>query len=121
MTSINKKILIIEDEESFLSILEKVFNSEGFIVLTAKNGESGMAIAEKENPDLIISDMLMPRLDGLSMAKKLRELKITAPIFFLTNISISEQDKDTKNFDYFVKADTSIDEIVKKAKEKLKI
>lgn len=116
---IKKKILIIEDEGSFLSILEKVFSAEGFSVFTAKNGESGVAVAEKENPDLIISDMLMPRMDGLSMAEKIRELKITAPIFFLTNVS--DQDKDTKRFDYFVKADTSIDEIVKKVKEKLKI
>ena len=115
----NKKILIIEDEESFLSILKKVFGSEGFEVLTAKDGEHGLEAAEREKPDLIISDMLMPRMDGLSMANKLRELKISAPIFFLTNVS--DQERDTKHFDYFVKSDTNIDELVKKAKEKLGI
>jgi two-component system alkaline phosphatase synthesis response regulator PhoP len=119
MNDINKKILIIEDEESFLSILQKIFSSEGFSVVTAKDGEGGIRMAEKEKPDLIISDMLLPKMDGLTMAKKIRELKIESPIIFLTNVG--EQDRDDKEFDYFTKSEMSIDDIAQKAKEKLGI
>lgn len=119
MTNTNKKILIIEDEEIFLSILQKVFSSEGFSVLTAKDGKEGVSIAEKEKPDLIISDILMPRMDGLAMAKKMRELKISAPIIFLTNIENQEQ--NAKKFDYFIKSELHIDEIVAKVKKKLNV
>jgi DNA-binding response OmpR family regulator len=117
--NIGKKILIIEDEESFLSILQKVFSSEGFLVLTAKDGEGGISVAEKEKPDLIISDILMPRMDGLTMAKRIRDLKIFSPIIFLTNIG--EQERDNKEFEYLTKSEMNINEIVAKVKEKLDI
>lgn len=117
MLKLNKKILIVEDDENFLSILEKVFSSEGFSVITAKDGESGVSAAEKEKPDLIISDVLLPRLDGPAMAKKIRELKILAPIMFLTNVADGE--RDNAEFDYLIKSEMHIDDIVAKVKEKL--
>lgn len=117
MAKNNKKILIVEDDEDFLSILEKVFISEGFSVVKAKDGENGAGVAEKEKPDLIISDVLMPRLDGPSMAKKIRELGISAPIMFLTNVE--NQEPDNKEFDYLIKTKLHIDEIVDRVKKKL--
>ena len=70
---ISKKILIVEDDEDFVFILEKKFTMEGFLVVTAKDGQEGAAVAEKEKPDLILSDILMPNVDGMAMAKKIRE------------------------------------------------
>lgn len=119
MANNSKKILIIEDDENFLSILEKVFSSEGFSVITAKDGESGASAAEQEKPDLIISDVLLPRLDGQAMAKKIRELKISAPIMFLTNVA--NGDRNNTEFDYLIKSELHIDDIVAKAKEKMGI
>lgn len=115
----NKKILIVEDDEDFLSILEKVFVLNGFSVVKAKDGEDGVRVAEKENPDLIISDVLMPRLDGHAMAKKMKELGISSPIMFLTNVGMQEQ--NGKEFEYLIKTNLHIDEIVEKVKEKLGI
>ena len=111
-----KKILIVEDDEDFLSILKIKFISEGFSIVTAKNGEEGIIMAEKEKPDLIISDILMPIIGGIEMANKIKESNKDVQMLFLTNI----QDADSvKNFDYLIKADLRIDEIVEKVKIKL--
>ena len=117
-----KKILIVEDDEDFLSILKIKFVSEGFSVVTAKDGEEGIIMAEKEKPDLIISDVLMPIMDGIEMAKKIKESNKDAQILFLTNIQDADYAKKFKNsdeFDYLIKADLRIDEIVEKVKIKL--
>lgn len=117
MKKINKKILIVEDDGDFLFILQKVLAAEGFSVVIAENGETGINAAIREKPDLIISDVLMPKTDGIAMANKLQELKITAPIVFLTNVE--NKDSDTKKFDYLIKSKLHIDEIVAKVKNKM--
>ncbi|OGZ72434.1 MAG: hypothetical protein A2908_03295 [Candidatus Staskawiczbacteria bacterium RIFCSPLOWO2_01_FULL_38_12b] len=122
MTKINKKILIVEDDEDFSFILEKRLTIEGFFVVIAKDGEDGVLVSEKEKPDLIFSDMLMPKMDGMAMAKKIRETNTKVPIIFLTNIkdvSYTENIKKSDNFEYLIKSDTRINEIVEKAKSKL--
>ena len=122
MDKINKKILIVEDDEDFIFILEKKFTAEGFTIVTAKDGEDGVIVAEKEKPDLILSDMLMPKMDGLAMAKKIKEKNADVPIVFLTNIKDVDYTMDIQKsgkFDFIIKADTRIDDIVAKIKAKL--
>jgi DNA-binding response OmpR family regulator len=114
----NKKILIIEDDEDFLFILKRTFGSEKFFVVSAKNGLEGAEAAEKEKPDLIISDVLMPKMDGFAMAKKVRESGLSMPIVFLTNMDEQER---VQEFEYFKKSEIRLDELVKKIKEKLGI
>ena len=119
MPKIDKKILIVEDDEDFIFILEKKLTMEGFAILKAKDGLEGIKLAKEENPDLILSDMLMPGMDGIAMAKKIREFNADVPVIFLTNIKNPEytpemQKKD--KFDYLIKANTKIGDIVNKAK-----
>ena len=119
---IQKKILVVEDDEDFLSILKIKFISEGFSIATAKDGEEGIIMAEKEKPDLIMSDILMPIMDGIEMARKIKESDKDAQILFLTNIQDADYAKrleNSKEFDYLIKADLRIDEIVEKVKKKL--
>ncbi len=119
---VNKKILIVEDDEDFISILKTKFTAEGFSVVTAADGEEGARQAEKEKPDLIFSDVLMPKMDGVAMAKKLKESDIKTPIIFLTNIkdqNYIESLQKLGKFDYLIKSDLRISEIVDKAKKKL--
>ncbi len=122
MEKIDKKILIVEDDEDFCSILKIKFISEGFFVATAGSGEEGISMAEKEKPDMIISDVLMPKMDGIEMAKKIRETNKDVVIVFLTNIKEVDYTKaieESGEFDYWIKSDLPIAEIVSKAKIKL--
>lgn len=124
MNKINKKILIVEDDEDFVFILEKKFTDEGFSIITAKDGQEGVAMAQKERPDLILSDMLMPKMDGMAMAKKIQEQNPGILIIFLTNLKDADRAGDAKKpdaFDYLIKSDMRIDDIILKVKMKLGI
>jgi len=117
--TINKKILIAEDDKDFLAILQKKFTLNGFDVVLAENGEEAITIADKEKPDLILSDVLMPKMDGIAMAKKIRETDKVVPIMLLTNLKDDIEKPD--GFDYLIKAELRIDDIVTKVKMKLGI
>ena len=69
----NKKILIVEDELSLREALAKKLVSENFEVLEAENGQIGLEVATREKPDLILLDIIMPVMDGMTMLKKLKE------------------------------------------------
>ena len=120
----DKKILIVEDDEDFISILKIKFTSSGFSVVVASNGKEGIIKTGEEKPDLIISDVLMPGMDGLEMAKKIRETNKIVPIVFLTNIKDAAYTNDIQKsgeFDYLVKSDLRLDDIIDRVKTKLSL
>ena len=126
MDSVNKKVLIIEDEELMSKILEERFSKEGYQVLVAEDGEAGLAMALEKQPDIILLDIIMPKLDGISLMDKLRAASDWGkhvPIILLTNLSaddnISEAIAKDKPADYLVKTNWSLDEIASKVKTKL--
>ena len=118
----NKKILITEDEKSMLQALDDTFKSGNFDVLKAENGEKGLEVAFKEHPDVILIDILMPKMDGITMLKKLREddWGKNVPVMILTNLGdmekMAEAVKD-KNCNYLIKTDWSLKDIFKKVKK----
>ena len=67
------KILIVEDEMIINKMYAEELRSQGFLVLTATNGGEGLELALREKPNLILLDILMPIMDGLTMMSKLRE------------------------------------------------
>ncbi len=121
---INKKILIIEDDKDFLFILEKRFTTEGFSVVSAQDGEEALTVIEEEKPDLIISDVLLPKMDGISLVEKLKEVGTNPPVIFLTNVkdpNYLTRIKELGNADYFIKCDLQINDIIEKTKKELNI
>ncbi len=82
----NKKILIADDNESVLMALEFNIQQAGYIVLTAANGKEALEIATTEFPDVIVSDVAMPEMDGIELCKKLRAIPEFSdiPFIFLT-------------------------------------
>ncbi len=82
----NYKILVVDDEPDILEILSYNLEKEGYAVITASDGEEGLKQAEKENPDLIILDIMMPNMDGVEVARNLRAKKLfgNTLIAFLT-------------------------------------
>jgi two-component system alkaline phosphatase synthesis response regulator PhoP len=81
-----KRILIVDDEPDILEILHYNLRKEGFVVLQASDGRQGLEVAEREKPDLILLDIMMPELDGVEVCRLLRANKVFSetPIAFLT-------------------------------------
>ena len=78
------RILIIEDEAPMRTALTDALTADGFRVLAAVDGEQGLAKATAESPDLILLDVMMPRLDGFALCAELRRLRLDVPIILLT-------------------------------------
>ncbi|MCK5588688.1 MAG: response regulator [Candidatus Pacebacteria bacterium] len=118
----NKKILIVEDEAPILKLMQEVLEKEGFNIITANNGERGFELAMSEKPQLIILDLMLPKLSGREVLNKLRkteEHKDTR-IFILTNISGVENIEsfvDSDKTSYFLKTDIKMKKLVKNIKE----
>lgn len=78
-----KTILVIEDEKAIVDILTFNLEREGYRVLAAFDGEEGVALAKSENPDLILLDLMLPKMDGFEVCKYIRR-NMTTPIIMLT-------------------------------------
>jgi two-component system alkaline phosphatase synthesis response regulator PhoP len=74
MSDKNFKVLIVDDEQDVLEFLSYNLSKEGFEVFKADNGKIGVEIAKKENPDIILLDVMMPEMDGIETCRTLREL-----------------------------------------------
>ncbi|KAB2334198.1 response regulator [Cytobacillus gottheilii] len=80
----NKKVLVVDDEQSIVTLLQYNLQQAGYDVLTAEDGELGMELAISEKPDLIVLDLMLPKMDGIEVCKQLRQQKIEVPILMLT-------------------------------------
>ncbi len=122
-----KIILVVEDEPSLLGVLVDRFTLEKFSVLQAKNGEEGLAVALKEQPDMILLDIIMPVMDGMTMLKKLRlanEWGKHVPVILLTNLASDNDGRikdiiETEPAYYLVKTDWKLEDIVAKVRDRL--
>ncbi len=83
-TSPGARVLIVEDEAPMRLALADILAAEGYRVLTAADGEAGMSLAVGEKPDLILLDVMMPKVDGLELCAELRRLSIGVPVLMLT-------------------------------------
>ncbi len=78
------RILVIEDELPMRTALADCLAAEGYRVLTAADGPTGLDRAVREKPDLVLLDIMMPRLDGYALCAELRRLSISVPVLMLT-------------------------------------
>lgn len=117
----NKKILVVEDDQILMKALNMELLSAGFQVFPAENGAIGIEVYKKSKPDLVLLDLLMPKMNGFEFLEK---LKPKAPVIVLTNLS---QDEDKARamklgaMDYFIKSATNLSEITKKINKILNI
>lgn len=79
-----KKVLVVDDEQSIVTLLQYNLQQAGYEVLTAMDGDEGKQIALSENPDFIILDLMLPKIDGIEVCKQLRQQKVSTPILMLT-------------------------------------
>jgi len=78
-----KKVLVVDDEKKIVDIIAFNLEKEGYEVVKAFDGEQGLSLALKESPELVLLDIMMPKMDGFEVCKKIRE-KSQVPIIMLT-------------------------------------
>ena len=114
-----KTILIIEDEEVLLRALYIRLKKLGFIISSATDGETGLQVAQRIKPDLILLDLILPKMGGFEVLEVLKaDLAFKKiPIIVLSNLGDNKDIKKAKSLgatDYFVKANTKLEVIEKK-------
>ncbi len=119
-----QKILIIEDEEVLLEVLESKLKKEGYEVFVSKNGVDGLQKFREEKPDLVLLDIIMPKMGGFEVMREAQqdEALRNTPIIVISNsgqpVEIEEAIKSGAR-DYLIKAEFSPEEVVKKIRQNL--
>lgn len=121
-----KKILIVEDELPIAKVLSDKFKENDFDVFEAHEGFEGLRFAFEKHPDIILLDIIMPKMDGITMLQKLRKDSWgkNVPVLILTNLTDASKVSQVLSqdvFDYLVKTDWKLDEVVHAVNEKLGI
>jgi len=120
-----EKLLLVEDDVTLSKMYQKKFEADGFSVATAFDGLEGVEKSIKEKPDLVILDIMLPKLDGVSVFKKMRSNPQTfkTPVLLLTNFD--QEDTVFECFklgavDYLLKSSVTPSQVVKKIENLLK-
>ena len=119
-----KNLLVVEDEPSMQRALKSKLEHGGFSVKAASDGEEALAILASEVPDLVLLDLIMPKIDGISVIRRMKgdERLSAVPIVILTNLSSGDKVAEAMalgTFDFLVKANYSLDDVLKKVTERL--
>ncbi|MDD3399957.1 MAG: response regulator [Candidatus Paceibacterota bacterium] len=119
-----KKILFVEDESALQKTFGEVLMQEGYQVISAMDGEEGLRLAQTEEPDLILLDLVLPKLHGFEVLKKLKEDSSTEdiPVIVLTNLESTgdvEKAVELGATTYLVKANYDLEDVLKKVKDAL--
>ena len=93
------KILVIDDHPETLSIIQRVLQQQGYQVLGARSGFRGLALADSENPDMVLVDGMMPEIDGWEVCRRLRATPKSADIPIIMFTAVDEADKKLAGFD----------------------
>ena len=78
------KVLLVEDETSLAMILSDTLEAQGFEMRTANDGEEGLRMFDEQKPDVLVADVMMPKMDGFEMVRRIRKTDSRTPVLFLT-------------------------------------
>jgi len=125
MEILSKKVLIVDDDSLIVRMYERKLSKEGFTVLLAADGEAGLKVLETETPDIILLDVLMPKLNGWETLKKIKENPKTKDIPVITLTSLGDRPEDIQKFkdlgikEYLVKSDVDLKDLVEIIKKNI--
>lgn len=88
-----RKILLVDDEAEFVDLMQMRLEANGYEVITANNGKDAIARVEKDKPDAVLLDIMMPEVDGLTVLKEIRAKDAKLPVFIITAFSNEEKVK----------------------------
>jgi DNA-binding response OmpR family regulator len=115
-----KKILVVEDEPALRKALSEKLSLAGYNVMVAVDGQEGLTMAINKKPKVILLDLMLPKMDGMSVLDRLRKDSWgkDVPVIILTNLMATDGykklAKDFKVYDYVVKSDKTLEEVVSK-------
>jgi len=112
-----KTILIAEDEKPMAKALELKLKNSGFDAHAVFNGQEVMKVIEEKKPDLILLDLMMPKMDGFEVLEKIKEIGAHVKVIVSSNLSQEEDKRRAEELGavgYFVKSNTSINEVVER-------
>ncbi|MFH1349436.1 MAG: response regulator [Pseudomonadota bacterium] len=120
-----KKILVIDDEKPTLNMFQLFLGAYGYTVLTAEDGEDGLAIFKKERPPIVITDIKMPGMDGLEVLKRIKEIDPDAEVIVITghgDMDLAVQALNLQATDFINKPiqRSALDSALKRVNERLK-
>ena len=119
------KVLLVEDDSLMVKMYDLKFTHDGFSVAVALDGEEGLQKARAENPDIIVLDIMLPKMSGTEVLEKLKEDPTTRdkPVIILTNLNVTEEDvakcKDLGAKEILMKTDVTPQEVVDKIRQYL--
>lgn len=124
-----KKILIVDDDKVFSKILKDAFLVGGqgkYVVTTAFDGEEGFVVAEREKPDIIMLDLMMPKIDGIGFLRRLRAEPwgVDLPVIMETGMDDFKKMSDGVELGvrgYIIKTDYSIEAVLRQVGDILKV
>jgi len=124
MNDTQKTILVVEDDDFLIGALKMGLAQEDINFIEANDGEQGYDTAMREQPDMVLTDIMMPLMDGMEMARRIRKDEVwgeSVPITFITNIGSPgrEDEAALMNADYIIKANARLADIIAHIKEKL--
>ena len=117
-----KKILIIEDEKPLAHALELKLTHEGFDVVATNSGEEGLRHLEEEHFDLVLTDLIIPGVDGFKILETIQEKKMKIVVMVMSNLNQEEDKKRTQELgatEFFVKSNSPLSEIVENITKKI--
>ena len=115
-----KKILIVEDEKPMARAMELKLTKSGFTAQAVFNGQEALDILLKEKIDLVLLDLIMPKMDGFGLLDEIKKRNIKTKVIITSNLSQNEDVTRAKKLgavDFIIKSDTSIIDIVNKVKK----
>jgi CheY-like chemotaxis protein len=124
MTERGRRILVAEDDRFLRKAAETTLKREGYTVVTAADGEEALRAARAEPPDLVLLDLIMPKMQGFEVLRALKQDANTAhiPVIILSNLGQErdvQQAMDSGAAAYFIKADLSLKDLVRRVEETL--
>ena len=90
------KILVIDDEQGIRNLLDTLLSRKGYEVILASNGQKGLELCRRERPDVVVLDLKMPEMNGLTVLQQVRQLNPVQPVVILTGAGTAEAEQQVR-------------------------
>lgn len=90
------KILVIDDEQGIRNLLDTLLSRKGYEVVLASNGQKGLELFRRERPDVVVLDLKMPEMNGLTVLQQVRQLNPVQPVVILTGAGTAEAEQQVR-------------------------